>query len=497
MNLLNILTILPPSDFNSYWAIVVQIVLLCALLLLANTLRRKVKFIQKSLIPTSIIAGFLGLGLKYLLNDGFNILIDGTQLITTEFMSVVTYHMIAIGFIALGLKGSEKIGQARKMKQVNPVKSGLFIVTSYMIQGIVGIVITIIAALVFTDIAAYSGVLLPMGYGQGPGQANNIGMLYEGAPYNFIGGRSFGLTISTMGFVSAAVGGVIYLNMLVRKGKIKRVERTDINKPVFTSIVEGSDEIPVVESVDKMSVQMAIVGLVYLLSWLFMYGLAQLLAVMSPAADGFIRKSVIPLIWGFNFIFATFMTMFVKKFVKFIKKVKLMKRTYTNDFMLNRIAGVAFDFMIIASITAIDIEMISTIGMIITLLVLGAVGMLVTFFYCRHITNRVYHDYPDEAFLAFYGNLTGTVSTGISILREMDPNFETPASNDLVVGASTAIAFGFPILLITGFIGNEGWYWLYGSLAALVVLFVVFYFFLIRQPKIKPNKDDRSVEVSK
>jgi len=472
-----------PSDFSVYWTIVIQIVLLCALLLLANTIRRKVIFIQKALIPTSIIAGFLGLGLKYLLNNGFGWTIEGQQLITSDFMSIVTYHMIAVGFIALGLKGSEKIAKALKIKQVNPVKSGLLIVTTYLMQGILGVAVTILMALVFTDIAPYSGVLLPMGFGQGPGQANNIGMLYENA--GFIGGRSFGLTISTLGFIAAAIGGVIYLNILIRQGKINRVARTDANKPTLTSVVEGSDEIPIVESVDKMSVQLAIVGLVYLLSWLFMFGITALLKAIDANPAGFLQKSVIPLIWGFNFIVATFVTILVKKFVKLIKRLKLMKRTYTNDFMLNRIAGVAFDFMIIASITAIDIEMISSVGMIVTLIVIGLVGTLSTYFYIRHVTKRVYQGYPDEAFLAFYGTLTGTVSTGISILREMDPNFDTPASNDLVVGSTTAIAFGFPVLLITGFIYNEGWYWLYGSLAAMIVIFAAFYFFLIKKPRIR------------
>ncbi len=483
MSIFQILTTLPASDFNSYWSVVVQIVILCALLLFSNMLRRKVKFIQKSLIPTTIIAGFLGLGIKYLLNDGLNVAIDSTPLITSEFMSIVTYHMIAIGFIALGLKGSEKMARVRQIKQVSPVKSGLLIVSTYVMQGIVGLAVTIVGALVFNEIAAYSGILLPMGYGQGPGQANNIGLLYENA--GFLGGRSFGLTISTMGFIAAAVGGVIYLNFLVRKGKIEPLDRTDTNKPALTSIVEGSDEIPVVESVDKMSIQTAIVGLVYLLTWLFMIGITYLLTLASPAADGFIQKSVIPLIWGFNFIVATFMTILVKQFVKLLKKVKLMKRTYTNDFMLNRIAGVAFDFMIIASITAIDIETISSLGMIVTLIVIGLVGAVTTYFYIRYVTKRVYHEYPDEAFLAFYGNLTGTVSTGISILREMDPNFDTPASNDLVVGSTTAIAFGFPILLITGFIYNDGWYWLYGSLAALLVFFLIFQFFLMKRPRQK------------
>ena len=47
--------------------------------------------------------------------------------------------------------------------------------------------------------------------------------------------------------------------------------------------------------------------------------------------------------------------------------------------------------------------------------------------------------------------MTGTASTGIALLRETDPNFETPAANNLVIGSTGAIAFGFPLLLLLGF----------------------------------------------
>jgi ESS family glutamate:Na+ symporter len=46
--------------------------------------------------------------------------------------------------------------------------------------------------------------------------------------------------------------------------------------------------------------------------------------------------------------------------------------------------------------------------------------------------------------------MTGTVSTGILLLREVDPAFRTPASNNLVVGSSMAIVLGFPMLLMVG-----------------------------------------------
>lgn len=43
-----------------------------------------------------------------------------------------------------------------------------------------------------------------------------------------------------------------------------------------------------------------------------------------------------------------------------------------------------------------------------------------------------------------YGMLTGTASTGIILLREIDKDFKTPAADNLVYQNSPAIVFGFP-----------------------------------------------------
>jgi ESS family glutamate:Na+ symporter len=226
------------------------------------------------------------------------------------------------------------------------------------------------------------------------------------------------------------------------------------------------------------------VGLIYLITWGLMSGLASLFQLSNVA---FLNNTVTPLLFGFNFIVASLVTILVKVIIKRLKKSNIMHRTYTNDFLLNRIGGFAFDFMIITSIMAIDIESISSIGMIVTLLVLGVVGGFITYYYDIFITRRVYKDYPDAAFLAFYGTMTGTTSTGIAILRELDPNFETPAASDLVVGSTTAIMFGFPLLLIVGVIFRST-EWLYGSLAIMTVMFFVFNFFLLKKPSLKKKK---------
>jgi len=49
-----------------------------------------------------------------------------------------------------------------------------------------------------------------------------------------------------------------------------------------------------------------------------------------------------------------------------------------------------------------------------------------------------------------YGMLTGTASTGAILLREVDPKFESQASDNLVYHQPWAILFGFPMFLLLG-----------------------------------------------
>ena len=49
-----------------------------------------------------------------------------------------------------------------------------------------------------------------------------------------------------------------------------------------------------------------------------------------------------------------------------------------------------------------------------------------------------------------YGMLTGTISSGVLLLREIDPQMKTPAANNLITGSSFGIIFGAPLLILIG-----------------------------------------------
>ncbi|MBQ1233871.1 MAG: hypothetical protein IIX86_10105, partial [Clostridia bacterium] len=81
---------------ESVWSFLIQIFILILALLVGNILRRKIPFIRRSLIPTSLLGGLLILLIK-LLPFYDNVVNQAT-------MEIITSHALGIGFIALGLK---------------------------------------------------------------------------------------------------------------------------------------------------------------------------------------------------------------------------------------------------------------------------------------------------------------------------------------------------------------------------------------------------------
>lgn len=417
---------------TSLWNIMLQMGLLSGILLVANILRRKIPFVEKTLLPTAVIAGFIALFLRAF--DWFPVKL--------ELLEIITYHSIAIGFIALSLQVPEKRSEAESGGLV-AAKSGALIVATYLIQGFFGLLITIsLAYTLMPNLFKASGILLPMGFGQGPGQANNVGSTYENL--GFVGGQSFGLSIAAAGYLVACVVGVIYLNYLKRKGAFKNLSSRNYSESLDVAYFQSEKEIPVSESIDRFSIQIALILFIYFLTYLASLGLTNFLTASAPG----LAKSLSPLIWGFNFIIGSFLATLFRGLFKLLQKAKLMTRQYPNNYLLARVSGLAFDYMVIAGIASIEIKDVQDLWL--PLVLLCVVGTVVTIFFLQWLCKKIYPGYYYEGLLSMYGMLTGTISSGILLLREIDPHFRTPAAINLVTGSSFAIFFGAPMLLFIG-----------------------------------------------
>ena len=462
----------------SVWSLMIELTILLVGMLTANMLRRLIKPLRQSLIPSSVLGGFLILFANLAYEK-----IVGAPVFSKVTMETLTYHGLGLGFVAMALRSNKR----EKSKESNAAvfDAGVTTVSSYLLQGILGLAITIGLFYLIGNWPA-SGLLLPMGYGQGPGQAYNWGHVYETAtayaPFQY--GGSFGLTVAAMGFVSAGLGGVVYLQRMKSKGQIKKfLENADEMEDLTAESITDKNEIPLSESLDKLTVQIGLVVFTYMAAYLVMY----LISLGLDQLGGFFTSTVKPLIWGFNFLIGTVMAILVRNVLKGL--TMRGRRQYLNNFMLARISGVMFDLMVVASIAAIDLSAFSHREFILPLSIICIVGAVATYWQLSFISKRLYPEYPHEAFLSLYGMLTGTASTGVILLREIDPLFKTPAASNLVYQQLWAIVFGFPMLLLLGFapIGltadpattNLTNIWI--TLAALIGLFVAMNLILFRR----------------
>ena len=407
---------------------------------IGTLLKRKVPFFNRFLIPNAIIAGFAGLLLgPEILGRIMGSLFPGQAAaslyvpLDPSRLGTLVYHLMAIGFIALSLKKREP---GRSQHAVN---TGIFIVSNYLIQGILGFGITLLLVnTILPDLFPTMGLLLPLGYGQGPGQALSIGSSWE--PEGFLYGGSVGLAIATIGFLWATIGGVLYMNYLVRKRKfVKPEDRPEIRQKIVDEDEAG--EIPLGGSIDRLSVQIFQIGIVYLITYAIIAGLSAILVNL-----GNFGQTISNLLWGFHFIIGALVALATRASYTFFRNKKIMNRNYPNNFLLQRIAGGAFDYMIAASIAALSWtalkEYLLPVALITTL------GGIVTALYISFMAKRIYPDHVVENTLGMFGMMTGTISTGMGLLREVDPNYDSGAAENLVLGSGTGLFFGFPLMIV-------------------------------------------------
>ncbi len=447
------------------WSFILALTILFAGMIIANILIRLIRPLRRLLIPSSVLGGFLLLAFFAVWKA-----VTGTALVNSNTLELLTYHGLGLGCAAMAVMTNEK--QKNRKAQQDIFKAALVTTSSYLVQAVVGLAISFGLSFVIGCWPA-SGMLVPMGYGQGPGQAYNWGHTYE-VSWGFANGTSFGLTAAAMGFVACSIGGVIYLNVMRHRknpkvmSRLDETEKTDRLKP---EDICGPNEIPLSDAMDKMTVQFALVFITYAVAYAMIFLLSSL---CDLSGVGLLVDTVKPLLWGFNFIFATLSGILVRAVISFFTKRGAIKKVYTNNMMLERISNVMFDMMIVASISAINLAAFKERSFIVPIIVMCVAAAVATYFYVDHTCKRLFPNYREESFLSLYGMLTGVVGTGVILLREIDPQFKTPACKNLLFQTLWTCLMGFPLLLLMGFVPRSTM-WQIITLCVNTAMLVAFY----------------------
>lgn len=430
------------------WYYINQFIFLALMLLVAKIVKEKIPIFKKVIVPTALLAGMFGLVFSTQLlgslipnSNTFTQLKSFLTVNNTFFVNVI-YHALGIGFIAMALKHSDK-----KMS-ANAKKTGLVIVMTYLVQGVVGFSISIfIFSFINNSFFSGAGLLLPLGFGQGPGMASSIGNSEAWEKF-FIsgGGVSFGQAVATIGFLWGGIIGVILLNYYIRKYKIQITSKD--KKKIF----KKQHEFQTTEQVrflDSLTVQAVIILVVYLMSYITIELGSLYLTLIDGNKDAGFEHDLAGLIKSFNYLFGIIYALLLKKILSWFDKRGHRTRFATNNYLLSNITSLMFNIMITASIISISLTVVKEYWF--EIVVITSLGGVATLVFLKLVINRFFKQNVVEYTISLFGMLTGTISTGIGLLKTLDTEYESEVPENLVVGSAYALLFAFPLLAVLSF----------------------------------------------
>jgi len=416
---------------NFHWNFLIDMGIISIGLLLGTLIRSKVRFFQTYLIPNSLTAGFILLIFYNWIGPLWGW--------TTVSLENIVFHFLNISFIAMILRVGKKVQSERK----SVIAMATTLVAQYALQCFLGTLLTLIMIhTLFPALFPGFGLFATLGFSLGPGQAFAIGSGWE--TMGFEGLSSVGLTFGAIGFLLACFGGIFLINFGLRKKWIVPDQVTGLESDTIRAgVVRRGDDVPEdrirnrtsAEAIDPLTFNSALILGTYLLSYLLLRLMNWLLAFAGPLGEELAVN-----LWGIMFIFSALTAMMVKK------GMTLLHLEYiVDDQRLTRIAGFSVDFMVASAVGAISIAVLKSYWIPI-LIVAGGVG-IITIITHIWLSSRIFDDHSFYRAILVYGCVTGTLPTGLALLRIIDPEFETPASKDYMYASGLVFVVVIPIII--------------------------------------------------
>jgi|TARA_B100001964_G_scaffold24684_1_gene24600 ESS family glutamate:Na+ symporter len=141
--------------------------------------------------------------------------------------------------------------------------------------------------------------------------------------------------------------------------------------------------------------------------------------------------------------------------------------------------GTFLDFLVVGAVAAISLTVVVNYWepILIMSLLAGPATMGMLYWICW----RAFDDYHFERFIELFGEMTGSINSGLVLLRVTDPEFETPVAEDAIYGGGLALFLGIPLLITLNvpfaFYNNsvEGYWVTLGILVGYWILLWIFW----------------------
>jgi len=408
--------------------IVTSFVGLCLLIVIGKLTRVHIPLFQKLYLPASVIGGIVGLTLIQIFGDSM-------PSEWTAGWSKLPGFLINIVFAALFL-GVVIPPLSTVWKRSGPqLAYGQIVVWGQYLIGL-GFVLTFLGPLF--NVPDLFGVVIPVGFEGGHGTAAGLAETFH--HLGWPPGADFCLASATAGIISAIIVGIALINWAARKGYIVHVKQFASMSSEEMSGLYPLDKRPSAgsqttsaDSVDSLAIHLSIIGIAVLIGYGIKMGLMFLENnLFNWSMKIFTGFPLFPLCMIGGLILQLFFSRFAK--------IHPVDHT-----LMQRLAGTALDFLVVAAISTIRLQVI--FQSITPFLIIVVAGIIWNVFCVIFLARRLLPNCWFERAIAEMGQSMGVTATGLLLLRAVDPEQKTEAAS----------AFGYKQLLHEPFMGGGLW----------------------------------------
>ncbi len=436
-------------------------------LVVAAFLRSQLAFLQRLVFPSPILAGFLLLLLGPNLLNLINIPLGGQ-------VDTFVYVLITALFVILGLRGFNcTTGFRRTAAATALITKGL------VLQGLLGLGFTLLVVLTLKpDLFHSFGSLLMLGFGFDSALPLFFGGFWE-QEMAFAGGREVAFSFSVLGFLMSYILGLILISWQSKKAAgsaslslDEEGARTGFMPADGQSRPFGRNTTHAL-SMHSLTFHLALVGLIVLVT----LGLVRLVGFMLINALGPRWAILSEILINLSFVVGFALGIVCRKLMIALKAWHVVDRDTLAHF-----SGVLTDYMVVGAIVSIPL-FISAAHFWETLL-LALLGGLLMLLIVPLLARFIFGEKNLREQAALFGFLTGNITSGVALLRVVDPRLESPMASRLAWISPLALLSGIPLFFIINIpvIGGDVIYFLYAAGAMLLygALWYLAWRFLIR-----------------
>lgn len=371
--------------------------LVSALLMVSHLLRAAIPWLSRFLIPTSMIAGILGLIAG---PGGYELLPFSRDAAGAANLTSYPGVLITLLFATLML-GARPADIPRDAWSASS-KSFLFNMSSEFMQyGITLCVGVALISFVFVGLRPEFMVMLPAGFAGGHGTA----ALYADALPNWDAARSIGFTFATIGIFAAVFGGLLLTNIARRRGWVARdAAQSQVLPP------EQSTFLPVEfqSASGRVTVNgMAMESLAWHVALVFaVYGAT--MALMPQLRELLPPKFVLP---------AFAVAMLLGWLLQTLLNVARVGQ-FVDIKTIGSIGSLMSDYLVAFGIASINVQIVLTYAF--PLVVFSLLGLVICVGWLLIVAPRVFGKRWFEDGIFTYGWNTATIAFGVALLRIVD-----------------------------------------------------------------------------